>query len=377
MGLKAFDCEYRQNGDVWTLHIGGRPTEAKITCVPIGDESIEIEGAGVIKVKSASVWLSETGGDKANVQTYDSLEAALREEKKWLERIFYDGGGIEALAAATGLRPPDSLLPPKPQPPPKAAPLWTGYRVDAFLKPLACGICGTFINECEKDTRLDVDMGVLCWFTVSKDACENNGIFNVGVRGKLGHIKFKFNGGKDGYVFAAENSVDLRHDFYLFISMVQSYRSQKGLPLLDMDYITNIAKKDSPPLTAVNYAAFNGAYLSGITDYLERTFRGLAYCALHSKYAFTIYCENGAERNLPPECVHICQKYLGDFERLYSVYNAMLFCVRDNGKQYVYFYVKKKGLFYNTEDESRAFLTRNIRYLAEALSITPEDIVKQ
>lgn len=375
MNLQAFDCEYRHEGDVYNLYIGGQPTDTRITRMPIGDASIEIEGPGVINVKSAAVWLAERGADKENVRTYDSIEAALREEWEWIKGVFYNRGGIETLARVTGLRFENDRSAPKTLYSSETTPLWTGWKVDAFLKPLVDDICATLINVCEKEARLNVDIGIPCWFNVSKDACKNGGVFNVRVRGKLDRLKFKFNGGKDGYVFAAENSSDLKHDFYLFTTMVQVYRKHKGLALLDTDYILDITENDSPFVTVSNYASFNGDYLNGILGYIDRAFRGLAYRALHGKYAFTIYSENGANRDLSPECVQICQKFLDAFKRLYSVENAILFCVRDTGKQYVYFYVKEKGLFYNTEDSSEAFLKLHIRYLAEALSIAPEDVI--
>jgi hypothetical protein len=377
MNLQAFDCEYRPEWDVYSLYIGGRLSDTRITRVPVGEASIEIEGPGVINVKQASVWMAERGPDKKNVRSYDSLEAALHGEQEWVKSVFYGRGGIDALAKVTGLHFGNNEPPAKTTASSEAAPLWTGFKVDAFLKPFVDGICATLVNVCEKETRLNVNMGIPCWFSVSKDSCKDGDVFNVGVRGKLDRLEFKFNGEKNGCIFAVKNGGDLKHDFYLFTTMIQRYREDKGLPVLDVDYILDITEKDSPPVTGANYASLNGVYLSGILDYIDKAFRGLAYRALHGKYAFTIYSENGADRDLPPECVQICQRFLDVFKRLYSVDGAVLFCVRDTGKQYVYFYVKEKGLFYNTEDSSETFLKLNLRYLAEALSIAPEDVINE
>jgi hypothetical protein len=50
----------------------------------------------------------------------------------------------------------------------------------------------------------------------------------------------------------------------------------------------------------------------------------------------------------------------------------MLFRVRTGEKQYVYFYAKEAGLFYNTEDSSRAILERTPQHLTQMLAATPE-----
>jgi hypothetical protein len=363
--LSTFDCEYRRDGNVWTLYVNGQPMNVRITGAPAGN-AVKIEGDGIIKTRPAALWLAEGGPDKNDVRQYNSLRAALRGERRLVERIFYSRGGSEKLAA---LRFAEN--------PPDTGPSWTGYKIDPFLNPLADGICNTLVYHCEKETPLKADLGVPCRFTVSKDTCYNGGAFKAVARGIIGgRLNFKFTAGENGYVFATENSDEPKYVFYLFVSMIQSYRKRKGLPFLDTDYILNITEKDSPPVTAGNYAVLKGADITGIPGYLDSMFRGLAYRALQNEFAFTVYSENGAVRGLPPECVPVCQKFLSDFERLYSAKNATLFCVRDTGKQHVYFYVKEAGLFYNTEDSSGAFLARNVRSLAGALSLTPESVIR-
>jgi hypothetical protein len=180
--------------------------------------------------------------------------------------------------------------------------MWAVYKVDNYFIPVVNVICDTLVNHCDKGMRVYVPMGpkFSAWFKVSKDTRKSGSGFVVRAEGGGGACNFRFRSAQDSFNFAADNYRDAEQAFYHFIAVMQSYRKHNGLPPLDTDYITSIAEKDSPPVTADNYAVFNGAGINNILNCLDGTFRGLAYRALHNKYAVTVYSENGAARGLPP-----------------------------------------------------------------------------
>jgi hypothetical protein len=248
--------------------------------------------------------------------------------------------------------------------------MWSVYKVDNYLLPVAKGICDTLVNHCEKEARvnLTIGAGLPSWFKVSKDTAINECGMIVKAEGFNGSFNFRFRSIDDGFNFIVENCKDTEHIFYHFISMIQVYRNKIGLGMIDLDYICDITEADSPAVTPGNYAAVTDVSIADIQRLLDRKFAGSAFSVMNGKYIIIVYCENTRNQFFPDKYIPICKKYIDDFKSMYFFDDAMLFCVRINGKQHVYFCVKSIGLYCNTEDESRDFLERERDYLFKSLS---------
>jgi hypothetical protein len=256
--------------------------------------------------------------------------------------------------------------------------MWFVYEVENYLEPVVREICDTVVNRCEKGVRIDTPMGpgFTAWFKVSNDTASDGRGTVVRVEGVSGIFRFRFRSGKDGFTFAVENYKDPEHSFYHFISMIQIYRDNAGLGTMDIDYICDITEAGSPAVAPNNYAAVTGAAFADMQRTLGRKFSALTFRSINGKYIITMYSGKSNSRFLPDRCVSVCQKFLGDFKRLYFFDDAMLFCIRTGGKQHIYFYVNGIGLFYNTGDSSRAFLENECHYLTGTLSTMADDIDK-
>jgi hypothetical protein len=255
---------------------------------------------------------------------------------------------------------------------------WFVYEVENYLEAVVQGICDTVVNCCKKEARIDIPMGTgfTAWFKVSNDTEGNERGTVVRVEGVSGVFRFRFRSGKGGFTFAVENYQDPEHIFYHFVSMIQVYRNNAGLQIIDMDYICDITEDDSPALTFNNYTAVTDASFEDMQRTLGRKFGALTFRSICGKYTIIMYSGNTDTKFLPDRCIAVCQKFLDDFKRLYFFDDAMLFCIRVGGKQHIYFYVNGIGLFYNTRDSSRAFLERECHYITTTLSNMAADIDK-
>jgi hypothetical protein len=246
------------------------------------------------------------------------------------------------------------------------------YQVESCFDPVVDSIRDTLLYHCEKGVWIKMPVRRAAFrFKVFEDTIRGIRGPAVKVKGILGKCNFTFHSGRDGASFPADYYGDAENTFRQFVVMMDVYRRDRGLEPLELDRICDIAEKDSPPVTGDNYAFFAGAdsgTIGAFQDLLDRKFAGTAHREICGKYSVVVYSENS--RATEYFCVKntpVYQKFLGTFKALYGFSDVMLVCARRRREQYVYFYVRGIGTFYNTEDSSKVFLERKHGLLTKLL----------
>lgn len=250
--------------------------------------------------------------------------------------------------------------------------MWQIYEIESYLDPVVACVRDTLENHCKKGKRIEHSIGeTTFWFKVSKNKRRDGDGFVIKAEGKLGKCNFIFRSGGRTDSFSSDYYTDAENTFRQFILMVNFLRKTLGLEPLDLDELYDIVEEDSPPVSADNYAFFIGSNLRAFRDILRRKFTGAAHREFAGKYSIIVYSKNAratkyfCEKNTP-----VYRKFLEAFVAFYGFEDVIFVCARRGREQHIYFYVKGKGVFCNTEDSSRAFLEEEHETLTEILSIT-------
>lgn len=242
-----------------------------------------------------------------------------------------------------------------------------GSRYGAFLG----DINDTLLNHCKKDEFIRRSRNNFR-FKVSGG---KESVPCLKAEGGIGDYKFEFLSGADGASFSCEAYDDAEEMFCNFAMSLNFYRKSMRLPELDFAAVYDMVETDSPPLTAGSYAPFTGAH--ALDKLLGKKFDGVALREIMGKLGVIVYSENARITEcFYKKSIPVYQKFLDDFSRLYGFDGAMLVCVRGGGSQHVFFHVKRKGLFVNTEDGSGNFLKNNRSRLKTMLSGVPEAVIR-
>jgi hypothetical protein len=249
--------------------------------------------------------------------------------------------------------------------------MWNVYQVENYFDAVMAGVYETLGGHCEKGAVLGKPRGAdrPAWFRVSPDTKDG-----LRVDGVSGLCRFRFIRDRRGARLSEEFHSEPKRVFYDFLMMIQEYRKSRGLSPLDLGCIYAFTKEGSPAVNGRNYAAFSreSASMRLFQGLLERKFGGAAASMLFVQYYITVFAENAKTQAMPPEYVPVCAGFLADFKRCYGFHNVLLFGVKTEGKQHVYFAVKGTGLFYNTEDGSGAFLEKAEGRLTLLLTVVPD-----
>jgi hypothetical protein len=342
--------EYRKDeyNDMYSLYIDGKATEYRIFGMSIPGKQ--------------TIWFAKGGEGGKKARRYPSLEAAFWEEAELLADV-YQAGSIVVRVAPSG-----EIYGMKPS-------VLQEYIINDFVYPLLDSICGALDHHCEKKRRYHIETGYAMphWFRVTEDAGKNRRCF--GIEGSIMGVRFEFSFEDRYYSFSAETSGDTEYIFFLFLNMMDMFQTQEGIEHTDKtQYFCSISEDESPRVTNNNYAAFTDGKSKELHDILDRIAGpSLIYNGLIGKYGFLIYLKDSKQGEMRPEYSAVCRNILEHFEQRYNLSGAMLLCVRKNGKQHIYFYVRGAGLFYNIEDSSLDFLKREYAVLARCLLVVPQE----
>jgi hypothetical protein len=242
------------------------------------------------------------------------------------------------------------------------------YKVEGYLDFVADALYDTLANHCKKDYRIARPFGGMnFWFKVSEKKHKDRHIIKAD--GGMDKCRFAFRSDGKNSFFTADHFKDTEDTFRQFAYLMNFHRRDLDLEPINFDSLYEIAEEDSPAVGADNYALFDAVDTGALQDILNKEYVSKAHREFSGKYSVTVYSENAVatkhfyEKNIP-----VCQKFLGAFEEFYGYKDAMLVCARRGKEQHVYFYVKGKGIFYNREDLSKAFLKQEDKTLTLILS---------
>jgi hypothetical protein len=247
--------------------------------------------------------------------------------------------------------------------------MWKAYEAESYLDSVVECLRDTLVNHCKAGERIQRSIRQLAFrFTVVKNTRRKS---SLRVEGGLGKCNFIFRLNDRGAIFSSDYYSDAENTFRQFVAMMDFYRRDLGLEPIDLDSICEIVEEDSPPVGAGNYALFDGADSGAFQDLLRENFTALAHREISGKYSIIVYSENArATKYFCRKNTPVYKKILEAFAGFYGFKDAMLVCVRRGKEQHIYFYAQDKGIFYNTQDASQAFLEREHGFLAELLKNT-------
>jgi hypothetical protein len=253
--------------------------------------------------------------------------------------------------------------------------MWRIYRVEKRLDSLVGVINDTLENHCKKGVLIERSLKQAVFrFMVSQKKTKNGPAFRA--EGVLGKCHFIFRSDSKGASFSSDQYNEAENTFFQFAIMIDFYRKDLGLETIEFDSIGEIVEQDSPPVRTDNYALFDEADIGDFQKILDKKFYGAAHKEVSGNYSVIVYSENAritkyfCEKN-----ISVYQKLLADFKTFYGFKDAMLVCARKGNEQYVYFYAKEAGFFFNTQDAGGEFLKHKHGALTDILSTTKKKTI--
>jgi hypothetical protein len=297
------------------------------------------------------------------------------------------------------------------------------YAVPDKLEPVVKDMYRTFLENCERDVRIDVNKQPpnIVWFQVENHPKEKeDGILRVS--GVFGPYQFKLYINSVSAFFEVhsnENLLDIEQVFYAFIQAMMQYRQIRRLPPMNTHVIDGLAIEDSPPVNAENYRDMPPEDKSNILGKLiSENFPGVSFMERNGRFSYYICCslnngdplpDNAQENtntlnalsghrlsqnqsqnflslssifgtsfpstpryvNLPMNQIRIYTKLLNSFKAAFPSTQAKLFALRWATVQRLYFVTEQGRIYYCTIDGSREFLNKRADFISYVLSKSP------
>ncbi|MDR2343518.1 MAG: hypothetical protein LBD86_03195 [Spirochaetaceae bacterium] len=239
------------------------------------------------------------------------------------------------------------------------------YHVDGYLEPMVAVLRDTLIY-CDGSLRVEqVEDGTRELVVEIEVEGEGAGTPVITAKGTMRSLVITFRSGAERSSFSVESDDDDAEDaFHEFAMRLNFFRKSKRLPPLDYNRFYDIDREEVPPLTADNYSLFQGAYLDKFLDLLDKKTRGISIWNTGGKYSIIRYSENARiTKYLCRENIPVYQSFLEDFRRFYGFTDAAFVFCRRGKEQHVFFHVKGKGLYHNTQDKSLEFMEDAYPYM--------------
>jgi hypothetical protein len=251
------------------------------------------------------------------------------------------------------------------------------YHVDSYLEPMAAVLRETLLY-CDGSLCVErADDGTRDFQVKIDVEGKHTGAPVITAKGTMQGIRFTFHSGADGSSFSVKSNDDAEDAFHEFAMHLNFFRKSKKLTPLDYDLFYDIDREDVPALTANNYSLFPGADLDNFLDLLDKKTRDISIRNMGGKYSIIRYSENARiTKYLCRENIPVYQSFLGDFRRFYGFTDAVFVFCRKGKEQHVFFYIKGKGLYHNTQDKSREFMEEAYPYMEMLLESTPDYLIE-
>jgi hypothetical protein len=301
------------------------------------------------------------------------------------------------------------------------------YVVPNKLLPVVEGMYRTFLEDCPKDTRIEVhkEPPNISWFLVGDLKEKEDGIIRVS--GAIGPVAFKLYINPISACFEMDRDTPAALDqvFYVFIQVAANYRNMRRLPPLNKHIIDGLAVEDSPPVNAENYVELPmEGDIKKLGKLISENFTGVSFNECNGVLCYYICCAlsddptprkrnvqadvnflnklssmrglNG--RSMPPgqiqaimgirdslgdsfpsgsqhiympwEYVPVYTELLNSFRAAFPSAKAKLFAVRWKTKQRLFFVTLQGGIYCCKTDGSREFLEEHFDIVFRTLSMS-------
>jgi hypothetical protein len=298
------------------------------------------------------------------------------------------------------------------------------YVVPDKLLPVTEGLYRTFLEDCEKDARVEVNKQPpnIAWFLVEDHPKQKeDGI--VRVRGAIGSARFKL------YVNAVSACFEMDRDtpaaieqvFYVFVQVAANYRTMRRLSPLNKHVIDGLAIEDSPPVNAENYMEMpEDDEIKRLGKLIDKNFTDVSFNECNGVLCYYICCALadddvprsasvqadanfiaglnrisggrgfslglardliGIHRSLggslpstprhvyvPMSCVPVYTELLNSFKTAFPSEKAKLFAVRWKARQRLFFVTERGRVYCCKTDGSREFLGEHFDVVFRTLS---------
>jgi hypothetical protein len=299
------------------------------------------------------------------------------------------------------------------------------YVVPEKLLPVVEGMYQTFLEHCEKDTRIEVikEPPNISWFLVGDLKEKEDGIIRVS--GAIGPVEFKLYVNPISACFEMDRDTPAGLDqiFYVFIQVVANYRNMRRLPPLHTRVIDGLAVEDSPPVNAENYLELPmEGDIKKLGKLISENFTGVSFNECNGVLCYYICCalsDNPAPKKsnvqadvnflnklssirglngrsmplgqiqaimgirdslgdslpstpqhvyMPWEYVPVYTELLNSFRAAFPSTRAKLFAVRWKAKQRLFFVTERGSIYCCKTDRSREFLEEHFDVIFRTLS---------